>query len=158
MRSSLFGRLLALFLLVPTAELILLIWIGERVGFWPTVGLIALTALVGSWLARREGVAAFRRFQKRMATGQLPGRELTDGLIILVAGALLLTPGILTDVVGLLGLLPPSRAWIRGRLQARFQQNIAQGNASLFVMHGPTASPEPAEGAVEDATIIHEES
>ena len=157
MRSSLFGRLLALFLVVPIAELILLVWIGERVGIWPTVGLIVLTALVGSWLARREGMAALRRFQARMTTGQLPGRELTDGLIILVAAALLLTPGILTDVVGLLGLLPPSRAWIRGRLQARFQKNLARGNTNVFVMRSPTGLSVPSEDAVEDATILNED-
>ena len=163
MRSSVFGRLFALFLLVPALELILLIWIGEHVGFWPTVGLIMLTALVGSWLAKHEGMAALRRFQSRLASGQMPGRELTDGLIILVAGALLLTPGILTDLAGLFGLFPPTRAWIRSRLEARMQRAIARGEAGIFVMQrgrvapppAPTSPPEPVR--VEDATILEED-
>ena len=167
MRSSLFGRLFALFLIVPLIELVLLVWIGERVGFWPTVGLVVATALAGSWLARREGMAALRRFQARLASGQPPGRELTDGLIILVSGTLLLTPGVLTDVVGLLGLFPPSRAWIRRRLESRARGAVAGGRVSLFTGGRPfgtprpgTASPPrpaPAPGAdVLDATVIEE--
>ena len=155
MRHSWFGRLLALFLIVPIAELALLIWIGERVGFWPTVGLIALTAVLGSWLARREGWNVFRRLQSKLAGGGLPGPELTDGLIILISGALLLTPGILTDVVGFLGLLPPSRALIRKQLQRRFKGALERGNASAFVMQPPGAfnyQPTP----VEDAEIVEE--
>lgn len=153
-RSLGFGRLLALFLLVPIVELALLVWVGERIGFWPTVGLIAATALLGSWLARREGLAALQRFQERMATGQLPGRELTDGLIILVSGALLLTPGILTDAVGFLGLLPFTRAWIRRHLDSRVRGTIARGHASVFVSRGP-AQPS-ASSSIEDAEIIEE--
>jgi len=155
MRSSWFGRLLALFLIVPIAELALLIWVGEHVGFWPTIGLIALTAFVGSWLARREGWNVFNRLQIKLSAGGLPGRELTDGLIILVSGALLLTPGIITDIVGFLGLLPPTRALIRAQLQRRFKGAIERGNASVFVMQPPGAfhhQPTP----VEDAEIVEE--
>ena len=155
MRSSWFGRLLALFLIVPIAELALLIWIGGRVGFWPTVGLIVLTALTGSWLARREGWNVFNRLQNKLASGGLPGRELTDGLIILVSAALLLTPGILTDIVGFLGLIPPTRAWIRKRLQARFRHAIEGGNASVFMMQ-PADAVDETSSPIEDAEIIEE--
>lgn len=155
MRSSWFGRLLALFLIVPIAELALLIWIGGRVGFWPTVGLIVLTALIGSWLARREGWNVFNRLQNKLAGGGLPGRELTDGLIILVSAALLLTPGILTDVVGFLGLIPPTRAWIRKRLQARFRNAIEGGNASVFMMQ-PADPFSQTSSPIEDAEIIED--
>ncbi len=157
MRSSWFGRLLALFLIVPIAELALLIWIGGRVGFWPTVGLIVLTALIGSWLARREGWSVFNRFQSKLASGGLPGRELTDGLIILVSAALLLTPGILTDAVGFLGLIPPTRAWIRKRLQTRFQNAVEGRNASVFVMQ-PTDPFNQTSSPIEDAEIIDDVS
>lgn len=157
MRSSWFGRLLALFLIVPIAELALLIWIGGRVGFWPTVGGIVLTALIGSWLARREGWNVFNRFQSKLASGGLPGRELTDGLIILVSAALLLTPGILTDAVGFLGLIPPTRAWIRKRLQTRFQNAVEGRNASVFVMQ-PTDPFNQTSSPIEDAEIIDDVS
>jgi UPF0716 protein FxsA len=173
LRSSLFGRLLALFLVVPFVELVLLVWIGERVGFWPTVGLVVATALAGSWLAKREGLAALARFQARLAAGQPPGRELTDGLIILVAGILLLTPGVLTDVAGLLGLLPPTRALIRRQLEQRVRRAVAGGRVGFFAAGPPFATgtpfgapptpsvpaPAPARaagGEVEEATVIEE--
>lgn len=115
-RGSALSRLLLLFALVPLTDLFVLLWVGSRLGFWPTLLLISTTAFCGAWFARREGMGAWQRFQAKLATGGLPGRELTDGLIILFSGLLLLTPGLITDAAGLLGLLPPTRAWIRGRL------------------------------------------
>src|SRR5690606_22265834 len=106
--------------------------------------LVVATALAGSWLAKREGLAALRRFQGRAASGQLPGKELTDGLIILVAGVLLLTPGVLTDAAGLLGLLPPSRAWIRRRLEARVQRGLTGSRVRTFSVGSPFGAPPPA--------------
>ena len=140
-----FGRLLALFLVVPIAELFLLLWIGGRVGLGPTLALIVTTALVGSWLARREGLATWRRVQERLAAGGLPGRELTDGLIILVSGALLLTPGVLTDAAGLLGLLPPSRALLRRWAERRFARALASGRANVVVFSGGMGMGSPFE-------------
>ena len=140
MRAFSLSRLFGFFFFVSFAELILLIWIGGQIGFWPTVGLVAVTALVGSSLARREGLAVLGRLQKRLGEGGLPGRELTDGLIILVSGAFLLTPGVLTDAAGLLGLLPPSRAWIRRRLQRRFERWVAEGRARFVMTGGPVGT------------------
>ncbi|MEM0963055.1 MAG: FxsA family protein, partial [Bacteroidota bacterium] len=117
-----FGRLLLLFLVVPLVDLSLLVTIGGEIGLWPTVGIVVLTAVAGSWLARREGLAAWNRVQQRLGTGGVPGPELIDGLIILLSGTLLLTPGFLTDVVGFLGLLPPSRALIRRWMRGRFER------------------------------------
>ncbi|MFQ5569032.1 MAG: FxsA family protein [Rhodothermales bacterium] len=107
------ARLIALFLLVPVIELALLVQVDKLIGFWPTLGLIIITGLLGSFLARREGLSVWKRFNQRLATGGLPGKELLDGVIILMAGALLITPGVLTDVVGFLGLIPVTRAAIR---------------------------------------------
>ena len=123
-------------------------WLGGRIGFWPTVGLIAATALLGSLLAHREGLSALSRFRGRMASGAMPGAELTDGLIILVAGALLLTPGVLTDVVGFLGLLPPTRALIRSALTKRFQKGIA---SRTHVAVWPTPREHDTDGGAIDA-------
>ncbi len=133
-----FGRLLLLFLIVPVLDLTLLVSVGSRIGLGPTLAIVVVTAVAGSWLARREGVAAWRRVQSRMATGGLPGPELIDGLIILVSGTLLLTPGFLTDIAGLLGLFPPTRAIARRALKRRFERSIATGHA--HVIHtGPFA-------------------
>jgi UPF0716 protein FxsA len=160
------GRLFLLFVAVPLADLTLLVWAGERIGFWTTVLLVVITAAVGSWLARREGTAAWRRVQSKLSSGGLPGPELMDGLIILVAGVLLLTPGFLTDVVGILGLLPPSRALARKALSARFQRAVKEGRVRVAsggmggpfggMAGGPFGAPAPP--PVEDAEVVEEQS
>ena len=122
------GRLILLFLLTPAVELGLLIQVDRLIGFWPTIGLIIATGLAGSYLARREGLSTWRRLNERLNEGGLPGKELTDGVIILVAGALLVTPGVLTDVVGFMGLLPPTRALIRKLIMNRIQKKMNDGS------------------------------
>src|SRR5690606_30929505 len=94
----LLGRIMLLFIAGLIAELALLVWLGGRIGFWPTSGLVVGTAVLGSALAQREGLSLLNRFRTRMASGEMPGDELTDGLIILVSRALLVEPGVLTDV------------------------------------------------------------
>lgn len=105
-------RLLLLFTTVPLVELALLLWIGRHLGVLPTVALILLTGVLGASLARIQGLAAWRRLQEALEAGRLPGRELVEGFLILLAGAVLLTPGVLTDAVGFLLLVPPARRWI----------------------------------------------
>lgn len=133
--------LFVLFLVVPLLDLFVLVTLGGRLGFWPTVGLVVATALLGAWLAKREGLAAVRRVQARLASGALPGPELLDGLIILFSGALLLTPGFLTDFVGLLGLLPPTRALLRERVGAALQAGVRSGRVRFFGGPGAFAGP-----------------
>lgn len=131
-----FGRLFLLFLIVPMLDLALLVSVGSQIGLGPTLATVVLTAVVGSWLARREGTAAWQRVQTKLATGGVPGPELVDGLVILVAGTLLLTPGFLTDAAGLLGLFPPTRALARKALRTRFEQSVTRGN--VHIVSGPT--------------------
>ena len=126
-----FGRLLALFLLTPVLELALLIQLGELIGFWPTVGIIALTGVSGTYLAKREGLTVFKRFNERLRGGSLPGKELIDGVIILVSAALLITPGVLTDVVGFIGLIPPTRAAIRRAVERRLKRAVEKGSVHI---------------------------
>jgi UPF0716 protein FxsA len=121
------GRLILLFLLTPAVELGLLIQVDQMIGFWPTIGLIIATGVAGSYLARREGLSTWKRLNERLNEGGLPGKELTDGVIILVAGALLVTPGVLTDVVGFMGLLPPTRALIRKLIMKRIKKKMDEG-------------------------------
>lgn len=148
------GRLLALFLITPVVELALLYQIGDVIGFWPTIAIIVVTGVTGTYLAKREGLSVWRRFNDRLHQGDLPGRELLDGVIILVAGALLITPGVLTDVVGFIGLIPITRSLVRGYLNRRIQKAARSGSVrfpfggfeSFSESGSPTGPPsEPAE-------------
>ncbi|MCH7720738.1 MAG: FxsA family protein [Planctomycetes bacterium] len=105
-----FLRLLLAFTIVPLLELALLIRIGEWLGVWETIGVVVLTGVVGAALARREGVRALGRIQASMNQGILPARELVEGCMILASGLLLVTPGVLTDVVGFALLIPAVRS------------------------------------------------
>jgi UPF0716 protein FxsA len=137
------GRLLLLFLLTPAIELGLLIQVDRLIGFGPTIGLIIATGIAGSYLARREGVNTWKQLNQRLNAGDLPGKELMDGVIILIAGALLVTPGVLTDVVGFLGLLPPTRALIRKVLMRRFRSKMREGSMQVQfgIFGGGAAGP-----------------
>lgn len=117
-------RLILLFTAVPFLELALLVWIGGEIGFLPTVALVLLTGVAGAALARHQGLATWRRFQAALAAGRLPGRELLEGLLVLLAGALLLTPGVLTDAAGFVLLVPPARHRIVARLERRLQGHL----------------------------------
>ena len=108
------GVLFLLFLIVPFIELYVLIQVGQVIGALPTIGLLIAISVIGAWLVKREGFATLARARERIDAGQMPGRELVDGVLILFAGALLVSPGFLTDVVGVLLLLPPVRATLRG--------------------------------------------
>lgn len=125
------GRLILLFLLMPAVELGLLIQVDKLIGFWPTIGMIILTGIAGSYLARREGLSVWGRLNDRLNAGGLPGKELLDGVIILVAGALLVTPGVLTDVIGFLGLIPWTRAGIRKVVMNRIQKKVDSGGLQM---------------------------
>jgi len=111
--------LILLFIVVPVAELYVIIKVGELIGVWPTLALLLADALLGSWLLKHEGRGAWRRFNQALAERRFPGREVADGALIIVGGTLLLTPGFLTDIVGVFLLLPPTRA-ISRRLLKRF--------------------------------------
>ena len=117
-------RLLVLFTIVPFVELAILIWIGGKVGLAATLGLVITTGLLGAALARHEGIRCLRNVQQQLAAGKLPADSLLDGLLILLAGALLITPGVLSDLLGLALLLPPFRRLVKGCLKRRFQARI----------------------------------
>ena len=108
-----FGLLFLLFLAVPFAELYVIFKVGSLLGIVPTIALLIVMSVVGAALVKREGIGVLRRAQQRMNAGQVPGRELVDGVLILFAGALMLTPGFLTDCVAILLLIPPVRAGFR---------------------------------------------
>jgi UPF0716 protein FxsA len=109
--------LVALFIVVPIAELYVIIKVGEAIGLWPTLALLLADAMLGSLLLRHQGRGAWRRFNEAIAARRFPGREVVDGVLIVIGGTLLLTPGFLSDIVGLFLLVPPTRALVRRLLR-----------------------------------------
>jgi len=98
-----------LFLAVPIAEIYLLIKVGNIIGVFPTILAVIGTAVIGAFLLRQQGLSTLTRFQNNMAAGQLPATEMMEGLLLLIGGALLMTPGFFTDTMGFLCLIPPTR-------------------------------------------------
>jgi len=125
------GRLLLLFIVLPAAELALLIEVGGRIGTLNTLTLIVVTGVLGASLARREGLGVLRQMQGEVAEGRLPAGSLVDGAIILVAAALLVTPGILTDAAGLLFLVPGFRNLVKGVLWRRLEHAVHENQIQL---------------------------
>jgi len=109
--------LVVVFIVVPIVELFVIIKVGQLIGVWPTLALLLADALLGSLLLRHQGRSAWRRFNLAIDERRFPGREVADGLMIAVGGTLLLTPGFVTDIFGLLLLLPPTRAIARRLLR-----------------------------------------
>jgi UPF0716 protein FxsA len=119
-----FAVLLALFIVVPIVELAVILQVGEWIGFWPTLALLILDSILGSLLMRSQGRTAWRRFNETLAAGRPPAREVLDGALVIFGGALLLTPGFVTDIVGISFLLPPTRAVFRRLLVRRFAHRM----------------------------------
>ncbi|MCY4631714.1 MAG: FxsA family protein [bacterium] len=119
-----FVVLLLLLLGIPTAEIFFIIRVARDLGIPETIGLLVAVSIVGAWLVRRSGLGVMRQIQERLARGEIPGKELVDGLLILVGGLLMLTPGFLTDAVGLLLLVPPTRLALRALLVRRYSKRI----------------------------------
>lgn len=117
--------LFLLFIIVPVIEMWLLIKVGSLIGAFPTIALVLLTAVIGVALLRRQGLSTLIRGNQKLEQGQLPAEEMVEGLILAVSGALLLTPGFVTDFVGFLGLLPYTRRAIVRKL-------ISQGTLQTF--------------------------
>lgn len=111
--------LVLIFIVVPLAELYVIIQVGGAIGVVPTLLLLLADALLGSFLLRHQGRAAWVRFNRALAENRMPHKEVIDGVLVIFGGALLLTPGFITDVFGLILLIPPTRALVRG-ISTRF--------------------------------------
>jgi UPF0716 protein FxsA len=119
-----FTKLLLLFMAIPLAEVALLIEVGSRIGVAATLLILIGTAVLGASLAHREGLRTWWRLQSKIASGVTPDEELLDGLLILIAGAMLLTPGLLTDAGGLFLLVPSGRQRVKRWLRDKFSQRL----------------------------------
>jgi UPF0716 protein FxsA len=122
--------LVFVFIVVPIAELYVLIQIGSAIGILPTIALLILDSVLGAALMRSQGRAAWMRFNRALAEGRMPGREVMDGALVIFGGALLLTPGFLSDFLGLILLLPPTRAIVRTLLVRRFAGRVVASATS----------------------------
>ena len=146
-----------LFVLVPIAELFTFVQVSNAIGFWNALGLIVLFSMVGAALVKREGVKVWRRFNEQVQAGQVPSREIADGVCLLAAGALLLAPGFLSGIVGVLLLLPPTRVAARNWLMKR-QGLVGRGRVRVIkaTYGGPMNDPTSPSGraSVTDVTDV----
>jgi UPF0716 protein FxsA len=116
--------LVLLFIAVPIAELAVIIQVGQAIGVWWTIALLLADSILGSWLMRHQGRTAWRRFNETIQAGRVPGREVVEGALVIFGGALLLTPGFITDILGLVLLVPPTRALVRRVLTRRLSHRV----------------------------------
>ncbi len=145
--------LLIALIAVPLIEIGLFIEVGGWIGLWPTLGLVILTAVLGSWQLRLQGLATLARARQQLDRGQLPARELFDGFCLVIAGGLLLTPGFLTDALGLALFVPAVRDILRNFLASRIH---AAGEARVWV-DGEEVGPGSASKGRGKGTIIEGE-
>ncbi|MGR8935531.1 MAG: FxsA family protein [Gammaproteobacteria bacterium] len=134
--------LLLLFLAVPFVEIYILLQVGALLGALPTIFLVVLTAVLGAWLLRKQGFATWRRFQDSMARGEIPAYEIIEGPILLVGGALLLTPGFFTDILGFICLIPA----MRRKIAAAIIEKYLFVQSGTFGQEGPASRPHVIEG------------
>ena len=122
--------LIALFIVLPLAELYVILKVGDAIGAVWTILLLAADSLLGALLLRSQGRSVWRRFNTALAEGKMPHREVMDGVLVIFGGAFLITPGFITDIFGLLLLVPPTRALIRSRVVRRLGRRVAVGVGS----------------------------
>ncbi len=133
---------------VPIAELYVIVQVAQGIGVLYTLALLFTVSVAGAWLLKQQGLATWRRLQTTLARGEMPTNEVSDGALILLGGALLLTPGFLTDAVGLVLLLPPTRAALKGATRKLFrgwaERKVAPGRAvyDAVVVRDVTRRPE----------------
>jgi UPF0716 protein FxsA len=138
-------RFLAIFGLMALVEMATFLWVGSKIGLGWALGLALATALIGSYLVRRAGLAVLGQIRRRWGEGALPGRELTHGASILVAGAFLISPGFITDTLGFLLLVPTVRDWIHTRVG-----RWLSGRMTVITSRPPSRWEEPPPGKVID--------
>jgi UPF0716 protein FxsA len=156
--------LVVIFIVLPIAELYVIIQVGEAIGAIPTIAILILDSIVGAWLWRHQGRAAWRRFNAALQEGRVPAREVLDGTLVIFGGALLITPGFISDVVGIFLLLPPTRAVVRGMLVAVFARRFtvaavggaaagAAGRAARVRRQRRAGEPPPGAAAEQDYDV-----
>ncbi|MFC1785038.1 FxsA family protein [Candidatus Neomarinimicrobiota bacterium] len=126
-----FGRLLLLFITVPLIEVLILIKLGSLFGFWPTILLVIGTGIIGAYLAKLYGLTIWNKIQQDLQAGKMPADKLIDGLLILIGGIVLLTPGLLTDLLGILLLIPYTRDFFKRFAKSKFK-TMSEQQTTVF--------------------------
>lgn len=137
--------LFVLFIAMPILEIYVIIQVGEAIGILPTVALLIVDSLAGAWMMRSQGRIVWRRFTEALAQGRPPAREVLDGALVIVGGALGLAPGFVTDVIGLMLIAPPTRAVVRRALVRRLAQRGAM-SVGVWPAGGRSGKPRPGPG------------
>jgi UPF0716 protein FxsA len=119
--------LILVFIVVPLAELYVILKVGDSIGWAPTILILVVDSLLGSVLLRTQGRSIWGRFNDALSQGRIPHREVMDGVLVIFGGAFLITPGFITDVLGLILLIPPTRTVVRRILQRRLGRRVAVG-------------------------------
>jgi len=121
-----------LFILIPAAEITVLMLSGKTIGIWPTFMMIVLTGLIGSYLAKKQGLNILKKVREQLQMGIIPGEEIVDGLCILIGGIMLLSPGFITDVFGLILLIPLTRSLLKPVLIKVLQKWIQKNSITII--------------------------
>lgn len=121
-----------LLVVIPAAEIAVLLLSGKTIGVWPTLLLLLATGVLGAYLAKREGLQTIRKAQEQLSQGQIPGGAVLDGICILAGGILLLTPGFITDIAGFLLLFPPTRTVFKIWMMNWIRKRIEHGNIKII--------------------------
>ena len=150
--------LFVIFIVVPIVELYVIVQVADVIGVLETIALLIGVAILGSWLLKRQGMAAWSRFQATMAEGRIPTDEISDGALIMFGGALLLTPGFITDILGFFLLFPPTRAAVkvavRGTVKRRVQKRTGTRgiyDARVIKVERDATSSRPPDSAPSEA-------
>ena len=146
--------LLIIFVLVPIAELAVIIQVGQEIGVWWTIAILIADSILGAMLMRSQGRIAWRRFNGALQAGRPPAREVLDGVLVIFGGAFLLTPGFITDIFGAIFLIPPTRAIVRRLLVKRFSERMivaARTRAGTW----DTTRPGDVDGTAVDVDTEH---
>jgi UPF0716 protein FxsA len=134
---------LLLLVVVPLIELYVLVQVASAIGVWNAIGLLLLISIIGAWIVKRQGMAMWRRAQLQITAGRAPTKEMADGVLLLLAGVLLLVPGYITSAIGVLLLLPPVRALVRGALVHRWVGKVTVIRATYRGPIDTTATDRP---------------
>ena len=146
--------LLLIFIVVPIAELAVIIQVGQEIGVWWTIAILVADSVLGSLLMRSQGRISWRRFNEALQTGRPPAREVLDGVLVIFGGAFLLTPGFITDIFGAIFLIPPTRAIVRRLLVKRFADRMIVA-ASTRAGTWSTTRPGDVDGTAVDVDTEH---
>ena len=148
--------LVFIFIVLPIAELYVIIQVGEAIGVWWTLALLIADSVLGAMLLRTQGRAAWRRFNTTLAAGRPPAKEVMDGGLVIFGGAFLITPGFITDILGVLLLLPPTRALFRRLLVRRYARRLVVSVAGRAVPSDPGARRDyDVEGTAQEVDPPH---